>query len=155
MSAMKQYLYFEDFEAGQRYDLGSIAVSEDAIIEFASEFDPQPFHLDPKAGSDSMLGGLAASGWHTACLGMKLLYDGLIGHSSCQGSPGINTLSWKRPVMPGDTLTGTAEILATRPLQSRDEMGLVTLLVSLANQDKALVATYENPVMFLKRKAGA
>jgi len=152
---MTDFLYFEDFQPGQIYELGEVLVTQDAIIEFASEFDPQPFHLDPEAGAKSMLGGLSASGWHTACLGMRLFYDGLIKRSSCQGSPGVDELAWKAPVMPGDTLSGQVEILAVRPLKSRPDMGLVTVAVTLENQNKVVVARYENPVLFGKKKADA
>jgi len=152
---MTDFLYFEDFQPGQFYELGEVSVTEDAILEFASEFDPQPFHLDPHAAAQSMLGGLSASGWHTACLGMRLFYDGLIKNSSCQGSPGVDELAWKAPVMPGDTLRGRVEILAVRALKSRPDMGLVTVAVTLENQENVLVARYENPVLFGKKTGDA
>ena len=141
-------IYYEDCIPGRVFDLGSRQVTRDEVIEFASEFDPQPFHLDEKAGKASMLGGLAASGWHTAAMMMRLLADGLLLRSSCQGSPGIRKLSWRKPVYPGDTLTAKATILERRELRSRPGLGLITLEVSASNQSGQEVLNQVNPILF-------
>lgn len=144
--------FFEDFEPGQIYDLGNHLVSREEIIEFASEFDPQPFHLDEEAGAASILGGLAASGWHTASITMRLLVDGLLGQSSCQGSPGVDKLVWRKPVYAGDTLTARMEVIAARPLQSRPNMGMVMMRLETHNQNGVLVMHYDNPALFGRRE---
>ena len=95
--------YFEDFLVGDVIDLGSVEVTEAAIIEFAREFDPQPFHIDPEAALETPFGGLIASGWHTCALFMRLMCDGMLNDSSSQGSSGMEELRWLKPVRPGDT----------------------------------------------------
>ncbi len=145
--------FFEDFEQGQSYDLGDHLVSRAEIIEFASEFDPQPFHLDDDAGAASMLGGLAASGWHTASITMRLLVDRVLGRSSCQGSPGVDKLAWHKPVYAGDTLSARMEVLAAQPLQSRPNMGMVKMRLETRNQNGVLVMSYDNPALFARKEA--
>jgi acyl dehydratase len=88
-------LYFEDFHVGDVFDLGSTQVTEEEIIAFARKFDPQPFHLDPELAKDSIFHGLAASGWHTAALFMRLLADGLLRQTISIGSPGVDELRWR------------------------------------------------------------
>ncbi|MES0811597.1 MaoC family dehydratase [Roseibium sp. SCPC15] len=150
---MPDLLHFEDFATGQSFDLGSIQVSKEDIIEFASEFDPQDFHLDEDAGRNSMLGGLAASGWHTAALVMRLLATGLLNKSTGRGSPGISKLKWQRPVSPGDVLTAVAEVLETKDLRTKPDLGLVFVRVTATNQSGTQVILWENPILFQKRQA--
>jgi len=149
---MPEFYHFEDFTPGQSFDLGSVTVEKDQIIEFASEFDPQPFHLDEDAGKASLLGGLAASGWHTAALIMNLLATKLFNRSSGQGSPGVDQLRWQRPVYPGDTLSARAEILSTKELRSKPDLGIVSIRISATNQNQEQVLFWENPVLFRKRE---
>ena len=151
---MSEFSYFEDFTQGQTFDLGTLAVSREDIVEFAAEFDPQPFHLTEEGGKASLLGGLAASGWHTGSLVMKLLATGLLNRSACRGSPGIDRLQWKRPVFPGDTLTAAAEVLETRGLNSKPDLGLVTLRVTADNQSGVNVLLWESPILFGRREDG-
>ena len=101
---------FEDFEEGGTLLLGTKAVSAAEIVEFASEFDPQPMHLSEEAGKASILGGLSASGWHTCSIFMRLLCDGILLHSTSQGAPGIDYVKWKKPVLAGDTLTARVTV---------------------------------------------
>ena len=150
-AAMTIRYYFEDLAPGLTFDLGSYAVERDEIIEFATEFDPQPFHLDEDAGKASMLGGLAASGWQTASITMRLLALGFLNHSSCQGAPGIERLQWRKPVYAGDVLSVRMEIVSARPLRSRPGMGMVTMRLSTFKQDGQLVMTYDNPALFTLR----
>ncbi|MCK7612541.1 MaoC family dehydratase [Roseibium sediminicola] len=152
---MSDLIHFEDFSPGQVYDLGALTVTREEIVEFASEFDPQPFHLDEDAGKASILGGLAASGWHTGSLVMRLLATNLLNKTSGRGSPGISKLQWKRPVFPGDTLTARAEILETKELRSKPDLGIVTVRVTAANQQGTEVLLWENPILFAKREPGS
>src|SRR5262245_45607051 len=118
---------FEDFVEGASMTFGSKTITADEIIEFAGEFDPQPMHLDEAAGKASLLGGLAASGWHTCCIFMRMLCDGFLLDSTSQGSPGIDYAKWKRPVVAGDRLTGRVTIVSARASKSRPGIGLVTI----------------------------
>jgi len=149
---MPDLIHLEDFAPGQEYDLGTVTVTKDDILEFASEFDPQPFHLDEAAGEASLLGGLAASGWHTASLVMRLLATGLLNKTAGRGSPGISKLQWKRPVFPGDTMTARAEILKTKPLRSKPDLGIADIRVTATNQHGQTVILWENPVLFARRE---
>ncbi|MGV2977172.1 MaoC family dehydratase [Roseibium alexandrii] len=150
---MPDIYHFEDFEPGQVFELGSVTATKDQIIEFAEEFDPQPFHLDEEAGKASMLGGLAASGWHTGSMVMRLLAINLLNKSTGQGSPGIDELKWQSPVYPGDTLTAKAEVLASKELRSKPDLGIVTFRITATNQNQKQVMFWENPILFLKREA--
>lgn len=150
---MQTKIFFEDFKPGQVFDLGSKTVSREEIIEFASEFDPQPFHLDDEAGKASLLGGLSASGWHTGALVMKLLADGLLSRTSSQGSNSIDKLSWLKPVFPGDTLSATATVIGTRDLRSRPDIGVVNFEISVRNQSGADVMRQIGPIFFGRRAA--
>ena len=112
---------FDDFEPGQVYELGSKVVTEDEIVAFARQFDPQPFHLDPEAAKDSVFGGLIASGWHTGAMWMRLYVDSLLGGGSGQGSSGIEELRWLAPVRPGDTLSGRLTVLEATASESHPD----------------------------------
>jgi acyl dehydratase len=151
---MSEFRYFEDFHPGETLSLGSKTVSRDEIVAFAAEFDPQPFHLDEEAGQASLLGGLAASGWHTASMLMRLLCDNLLLASSCKGSPGVEDLRWMRPVHPGDTLTASAEVVSTRALRSRPDLGLVQFVFTLKNQEDAPVMSEKSAILFERREVG-
>jgi acyl dehydratase len=132
-------LYFEDFEPGQVYELGSTTVSEDDILEFARRWDPQPFHVDPKSAAESVLGGLIASGWHTGAMWMRLYVDSILGGPASQGSPGIEELRWLAPVRPGDTLHGRLTVLETSPSERRPDRGTVRIRGEMINQDDVRV----------------
>jgi acyl dehydratase len=131
--------YFEDFGAGQVLELGSRTVTEDEIIEFARQFDPQPFHVDPEAAAESVFGGLIASGWHTGAMWMRLYVDNMLGSASAQGSPGIEELRWLAPVRPGDTLHGRLTVLETTPSERRPDRGTVRIRGEMVNQDGVTV----------------
>ena len=109
-----QTLAYEDFHPGRRFALGPVTVSAEEIIEFASEFDAQPMHLDEEAGKASILGGLSASGWHTCCMFMRMMCDAFLLDSTSQGSPGMDYVRWKKPILAGDTLHGTSIVTAMR-----------------------------------------
>ncbi|MCZ7447794.1 MaoC family dehydratase [Agrobacterium rhizogenes] len=153
MAPVATYAY-EDFTVGREFPLGPQSISAPQIIEFASEFDPQPMHLSEEAGRRSILGGLAASGWHTCSLLMRMMADSYIANSTSQGSPGIDYVDWKKPVLAGDTLSGKSIVLEQRPSGSRPRIGLVKLRHELYNQHGVLVSQGENTVMFLMRTNG-
>jgi acyl dehydratase len=115
--------YLEDFEPGQEFGSGSITIDAGQIKAFAKQFDPQPFHLDEEAASASFFQGLAASGWHTAALTMRLLVEGDLAVAGGIVGAGADEFRWPRPVRPGDTLTVRSEVLEVRPSKSRPEQG--------------------------------
>ncbi len=151
MSAEK--LVFEDFEPGRRFALGPKAVTAAEIIEFASEFDPQPMHLDEAAGRASILGGLAASGWHTSAMFMRMMTDAFLLNSLSQGAPGIDVMEWRKPVLAGDTLSGHSTVIEARTSRSRPGIGIVKFRHEVENQHGDLVCLSENSIMFDMRTA--
>ena len=146
---------FEDFVEGATIDLGAKLVTAEEIIEFASEFDPQPMHLDEDAGKASILGGLSASGWHTCAIFMRMICDAFLLDSTSQGAPGVDHIKWKKPVLAGNRLTGKTTVLARRLSKSRPSLGLVTMRSELFNQHGEGVFELENTVMFLTRGSDA
>jgi len=128
-------IYLEDFAPGQKYASGTLRVDAAAIKAFAAQFDPQPFHLDEDAARGSFFGGLAASGWHTAALSMRLLVE-----SSFRPAGGIigsraEELKWPRPVRPGDELRVEAEVLEVRASTSRPGQGFIKCRTTTLNQN--------------------
>jgi acyl dehydratase len=119
-------LVFEDFAVGQAFPLGPRVISADEIISFATEFDPQPFHLDAEAARISILGGLAASGWHACALMMRLMCDAVLSRSAVLGSSGMEEVKWLKPVLAGEQLSGVMTVTGTRPSQSKPGVGIVT-----------------------------
>ncbi|MEZ5838893.1 MAG: MaoC family dehydratase [Hyphomicrobiales bacterium] len=152
---MSEIRHFEDFTVGAALPLGEKTVTKAEIIEFASEFDAQPFHLDEEAARHTLLGGLAASGWHSCAMFQRLLVDNLLARSTSEGSPGIDKLKWLRPVRPGDTLSLTGTVLETRASRSRPTRGSVRFDFTLANQNGDPVMTLTCWIMFTRRKAAA
>ena len=149
-------LYWEDFSKGSVTEYGPRQVSREEIVAFAAEFDPQPFHLDDEdAARDSMFGGLAASGWHSCSLLMRIIADGFVVNSSSMGSPGVDEVKWLAPVRPGDRLTVRASVLETRASRSWPEMGLVKFLFEMVNQAGTIVMTITTSLMFGRRMPGA
>jgi len=146
--------YFEDFVVGESLPLGSRQVSRNEIIAFAAEFDPQPFHLDERAGNNLVGGGMMASAWHVGSLFMTLLCDGFLLESSSMGSPGIETLQWQNPVRPGDTLTASSTVVETRASKSRPEMGIVRFRHEVVNQHGDVVLWLDNAILFGRREGG-
>ena len=136
---MSQDRWFEDYVPGAVHDLGSVVVDEQEVIAFARQFDPQPFHLDKERAEKSTFGGLIASGWHTACMAMRLIVDHYLSEASSEGSPGIDELRWLRPVRPGDQLTVRITILDARRSRSRPERGIVRSQIDTLNQDGEVV----------------
>lgn len=133
-------LYFEDFPVGRRFDFSNRDVSADEIIAFAREFDPQPMHVDETAGKASILGGLSASGWHTSAMMMRMLCDSYIDQTAAEGSPGVESMDWKRPVLAGDTLSGHCRVVEARISRSRPSIGIVRFVAEVTNQRGEVIA---------------
>jgi acyl dehydratase len=131
----KDRWHFEDLSEGQAFTLGPEAVSADAIKEYAAEFDPLPFHLDEAAAKASMLGGLAASGFHISALALRMLVEAMLGQCAAMGGLGFEKLSWRRPLKAGDSLGGTATITGLRRSASNPHMGIVTIHLEMRNQN--------------------
>ena len=131
--------YFEDYALGTTYECGSVSIDEASIINFAQQYDPQPFHTDPVAAATGPFGGLIASGWHTAGLVMRLLVDNYLSAEASLGAPGLDELRWPRPVRPGDTLQVRATVVEARKSQSKPDRGIVRTLVEAVNQDGKIV----------------
>ena len=148
---MKAYWYFEDFEAGQDIDLGTCTVTEEEIIAFARQYDPQPFHVDRAAAADSIYGSVIASGWHTCGMMMRLVVDGLLGKSSSMGSPGLDGVRWLAPVRAGDTLNVLYQTVAVKPSASKPDRGVVWSKWVAINQHGQTVCTVEGMGMFGRR----
>ncbi len=144
---------FEEFEPGRVYELGSTLVTEDDIVAFAREFDPQPFHVDPEAAKDSVFGGLIASGWHTGAMWMRLYVDAMLGGPASMGSPGIEELRWLAPVRPGDTLSGRLTVLDALPSERRPDRGTVRIRGEMVNQDGVTVLTMVSRGHFARRSS--
>lgn len=145
--------YFDDFRVGERFVSPGVTVTESAIIDFALQFDPQPFHLDLGAAAASPFGGLIASGFHTLALTFRMLYHANVINAASLGSPGIDRLRWLLPVRPGDTLHAEAEIQALRPSSSRPDRGTATVLMEARNQDGAVVMSATAIVLLRRRPA--
>lgn len=146
---------YEDFEVGSEKICGPRLVTREEIIAFASEFDPQPMHLDEEAGRQSMLKGLSSSGWHTCAIMMRMIYDAFLHDSSSMGAPGVEEVKWVRPVRPGDELSMRVTILDKRESKSRPEMGLVRVGLVIMNQKGEPVLETSYAGMFGKRNTGA
>ena len=148
--------YLEDLTIGQRFRSSSLVIESDAIKEFASRFDPQPFHLDDGAARDTLFRGLAASGWHTAALTMRLLVESEFRPAGGLVGAGLDELRWPRPTRPGDRLELEAEVLELRPMTSRPGQGIVKIRVTTFNQDREIVQQYVgNLVVRQKDRTGS
>jgi acyl dehydratase len=143
---------FEDFAAGQVYELGSRTVTEAELVEFARQWDPQPFHVDPEAAKESVFGGLIASGWQTGAMWMRMYVDTMLG-SAARGSPGIEELRWLAPVRPGDTLSGRLTVLETAPSATRPDRGTIRIRGEMVNQDGVTVMAMTSRGHFGRRPA--
>ncbi len=153
-TAPKTYRYYwEDFPTGHVRDFGGITVSREAVLAFAAQFDPQPFHMDEEAARTSLFGGLCASGWHTCAMTMRMMCDAYLLDSASLGSPGIEALRWLKPVYPGDTLRGRLTVQEARPMASKPHVGLVRSLWEVRNQHEETVLTMEGWGMFRRREA--
>ena len=143
--------FFEDFVVGQTFRSGTIAITAERIKSFAAEFDPQPFHLDEDAARDSLFGGLAASGWHTAAVTTRLLVDSDLKPAGGTIGAGGEDLRWPRPVRPGDVLRIEAEVTEMRASRSRPERGIVKIRLTTFNQ-RGEPVQISSPVLMVRRR---
>ena len=127
-------LYLEDLAVGQRFVSDSLELDAEAIRDFAVRFDPQPFHLDDEAARATLFGGLAASGWHTASLTMKLMVESDFRLAGGLVGAGIDELRWPRPTRPGDLISAEIEVIEINPSQSKPDRGMVRVLITTSNQ---------------------
>ena len=143
-------LYLDDLQVGQRFESGALQVQRDDILRFAREFDPQPFHMDDAAARDTLFGGLAASGWHTAALTMRLLVDG--GLPLAMGIVGAGgEVTWRCPVRPGDTLRVRSEVMEIHASASRPDRARVSVRSQTMNQNGEVVQTTLAKLLVLRR----
>ena len=143
--------YFEDLAVGQRYTGGTASVDVAAIKAFAAAFDPQPFHLDETAAQASVFGRLVASGWHTMALTMRMLVDGELRSLWGLVGLGADELRWPRPVVPGDRLSVTWEVLEVRPSSSKPDRGTARLRVTTRNQRDEVVLSLVTTILLPRR----
>ena len=131
--------YLEDFEVGQTFRSGRLRIDKDRIKSFAAEFDPQPFHLDEDTARETIFGGLAASGWHTAAITMRLLVESDLKPAGGIVGAGFDEFRWPLPVRPGDELQVESEILNVHPSRSRPEQGVIKVRTTTLNQNNEAV----------------
>ena len=143
--------HFEDFRAGDAYAFGSHTVTAAEIVEFATRYDPQPFHVDAAAAANGPFDGLVASGWHTAALFMRMYVDEILNHTVTMGSPGVEELRWRVPVRPGDTLRGRATIVEATPSAKRADRGTVLARLEALNQRDEVVMSMVARGLFGRR----
>ena len=145
--------YLEDLRVGQVFRSGRMRVTAEDIKAFAAKFDPQPFHLDEGAARDSLFGGLAASGWHTAAITMRLVVDAPFRPAGGHIGARIEEMSWPRPVRPGDELRVESELLEVRPSESKPGYGWIKIRTTTFNQNDEAVQVYVGNLI-VKRQPG-
>ncbi len=143
--------FLEDLQVGDRFESGAFEVTEQGIVDFAEQFDPQPFHLDLDAAKRSVFRGLAASGWHTAAMSMKLFVTGELKIAGGSIGLAVDALEWPRPVRPGDTLRLQTEIMEVRPSRSKPDRGIIRIRNVTTNQDGEVVQTFLASVLVRRR----
>jgi len=143
--------YWEDFAPGRVIETATRTLSEDDILRFAREWDPQTYHTDVEAARSSPYGGLIASGWHTGAVAMRLMCDSYLLETSCVGSPGLDELRWLKPVRPGDTLRLRSTVIEAMPSSKQPKRGTVLFRWEILNQNKEVVLSMRGRQLFLRR----
>ena len=143
---------FEDYLPGASYEFGSYRVSEDEIVDFATNYDPQLFHIDKEAAKNHAFGGLIASGWHTCSIIMRMMTEHFIAPAASLGSPGVEEVRWLIPVRPDDTLRLRVSIISTRLSVSKPDRGIVCSLIAGLNQNLEVVVSLKTTGLFLVKK---
>lgn len=147
-------IYFEDMEVGAERLFGHYDVTREEVLEFARKYDPQPFHLSDEAAAETHFGRLAASGWHTCAMTMRVIVDAISKERQAGlGSPGVDELRWLKPVYPGDRITVTGKIIDKTPSRSKPEIGSVRTQTTVTNQDGVPVMRYTSIVLMRRRPA--
>jgi acyl dehydratase len=147
----KSHLYLEDFSPGQTFASAPMSVDAEAIKAYARQFDPQPFHLDEAAATGTFFKGLAASGWHTVSMTMRLLVDGGLPIAGGIIGAGVDEIRWPRPTRPGDTLRLVSEVLEVRPSKSRPDQGLMKVRTTTFNQRDEPVQVMVSNLVVMRR----
>jgi acyl dehydratase len=148
-------LHWEDLKPGAVAIYGPRPVTREEIIAFAAEFDPQPMHLDEAAATNTLLGGLGASGWHTCCLMMRIICDEFLLNSSSMGAPGIEEARWLAPLRPGTQIRVRATVLETRTSAKRPEMGLAKMKFEVVDEKDTVIMSLGTTFMMGRREPGA
>jgi acyl dehydratase len=143
--------YFEDVQVGEVMRFGRYEVTRDEIVEYARQFDPQPFHLDEEAARGSMFGGLIASGWHTGAMFMRMVCEHMTPVHATSGAVGFDDLQWRRPVRPGDVLSVESEIREKIESRSRPDRGVVKIESRVCNQHREVVMSLVSLVIYQRR----
>lgn len=143
--------YFEDFQSGQVFDLGTVTLTEEAMIAFAERYDPQPFHLSAARAGDSLFGGIIASGIQTLAIFMRLFVEGILNNTISLASPGMDDVRWRKPVRPGETLAGRSTVTECTRSRSRPEMGIVRFHHELLDEAGEVVMSLAS-TQFIGRK---
>lgn len=129
--------YYEDYIVGEVYECGRFTIAENEIIEFATHYDPQPMHIDA-----SVTGGVVASGWHTACLTMRLIADNFLSRVAGLPSPGVEAITWSHPIHPGEQVHVIAKVEASRISRSKPDRGILTTTFIARNSEGIAVMTF-------------
>lgn len=144
--------YFDDIDVGDTRSFGSYHVTEDEVLEFANQYDPQWFHVDPdRAEDESMYGGLIASGWHTAAMTMRMIVDHHLEDAMALGALGVDNLRWPNPVFPGETLSLETEVVDKRPSESQPDRGIVKTHSTTVNQSGEPKMEMTSIVLYARR----
>ena len=144
--------YWEDFQPGAVAVYGPRLVTREEIVAFAAEFDPQPMHLDEGAASQTLLGGLGASGWHICCLLMRMIADGYVLNSSSMGAPGVDEVRWLKPLRPGTHIRLRATVLDKRVSNSRPERGFIKFRLEVVDEQDEVLSDLTYSQMLLLRQ---
>ncbi len=147
--------HWEDFAPGSVAIYGPRLVTREEIIAFAAEFDPQPMHLDEAAGQATLLGGLAASGWHSCCLLMRMIADGFVNQTKSMGAPGVEEIRWLEPLRPGTRVWVRTTVLETRASNSRPQVGFVKCRFEMIDAYGTVLTSLVSPLMIERRAMGA
>jgi len=143
--------FFQDYQPGEQFEFGDYLITEEEILSFARQYDPQAFHLDHEAAAKTHFGGLVASGWMTCSVMMRMMVDHYISPLSSMGSPGLENIKWLIPVRPGDRLRTHVKIIATRQSTSTPDRGFVMIEQSVLNQKNETVLTVNGSGMYRVR----
>lgn len=145
--------FFEDYQVGEVFEFGDALITEREVVEFATQYDPQPFHIDKPAAEKSMFGGLIASGWMTGSIMMRMTVDHFVSPQSGLGSPGIDEVRWTRPVRPGDRLRMRVTIVESRRSASKPDRGIIRSLSEAINQNGDVVMSFKGMGLYRCRTA--
>lgn len=147
--------FFDDFSEGEVFEFGNRLITQEEIIGFARQYDPQTFHTDPQAALGSSFGGLVASGWMTGAVMMRMMCDHFIAPHAAMGSPGLDQLRWLKPVRPGDRLRARVTVVGLQASRSKPDRGVLNLRQEALNQAGEVVMSIESRAMVRRRPTPA